>query len=379
MCSTIKRSWDGASMTANSGSPPRRLYALKRRMNGSLWSHVRSCVPAERADAPSREHAPSELRPERGTATGMGNVRVLIAEDEAPIRELLAHHLDRDGFRCEYAADGPAALRLARRGIDVVVLDIGLPGIDGFEIVRALRYEGRTLPILMLTARTEEIDRVLGLESGADDYVVKPFAPREVVARVRALARRSGIDLIREPVLLQFGRLEIDEAAREVRVDGENAGLKPREFALLLELARHPGVALSRTTLLERVWGFDLRGRRADRRRAYPASSREGRGGEGAGAARADRPRVRLQVRRTVRAQRRMLNVAGPWAGVLAGVAGRAWCRCWRCAFRISERRRVAAWRTAARRARASRLRDGFIGHRGGGAAGGRRAGPHRA
>jgi DNA-binding response OmpR family regulator len=190
----------------------------------------------------------------------MGNVRVLIAEDEAPIRELLAHHLDREGFRCEHAADGPAALRLARRGVDVIVLDIGLPGIDGFEIVRALRYEGRTLPILMLTARTEEIDRVLGLESGADDYVVKPFSPREVVARVRALARRSGIDLIREPMLLQFGRLEIDEAAREVRVDGIDIGLKPREFALLLELARHPGVALSRTTLLERVWGFDFEG-----------------------------------------------------------------------------------------------------------------------
>lgn len=190
----------------------------------------------------------------------MGSVRVLIAEDEAPIRELLSHHLERDGFRCEFAVDGPGALRVARRGIDLVVLDVGLPGIDGFEILRALRHEGRTIPILMLTARTEEIDRVLGLESGADDYVAKPFSPREVVARVRALARRSGIDLVREPALLQFGRLEIDEAAREARVDGVDAGLKPREFALLLELARHPGVALSRTTLLERVWGFDFEG-----------------------------------------------------------------------------------------------------------------------
>jgi two-component system, OmpR family, alkaline phosphatase synthesis response regulator PhoP len=142
----------------------------------------------------------------------------------------------------------------------VLVLDVGLPGVDGFEVLRILRREGKTIPILMLTARTDEIDRVLGLEAGADDYVSKPFSPREVVARVRALARRSGIALVREPVLLRFGRLEIDEAAREVRVDGVNAGLKPREFALLLELARNPGIALSRSTLLERVWGFDFDG-----------------------------------------------------------------------------------------------------------------------
>lgn len=190
----------------------------------------------------------------------MSNVRVLIAEDEVPIRNLLGHHLERDGFRCEYAGDGPTALRAARRGIEVVVLDVGLPGVDGFEILRILRREGRTIPILMLTARIEEIDRVLGLETGADDYVPKPFSPREVVARVRALARRSGIEFARAPAVLLFGRLEIDEAAREVRVDGVDAGLKPREFALLLELARHPGIALSRATLLERVWGFDYDG-----------------------------------------------------------------------------------------------------------------------
>lgn len=187
-------------------------------------------------------------------------MRVLVAEDEAPIRDLLGHHLERDGFRCEFANDGATALRTARRGVEVLVLDVGLPGIDGFEILRVLRREGRTLPILMLTARTEEIDRVLGLESGADDYVPKPFSPREVVARVRALARRSGIELARTPAVLAFGRLEIDEAAREVRIDGIDAGLKPREFALLLELARHPGIALSRSTLLERVWGFDFDG-----------------------------------------------------------------------------------------------------------------------
>jgi two-component system, OmpR family, alkaline phosphatase synthesis response regulator PhoP len=190
----------------------------------------------------------------------MASVRVLVAEDEAAIRTLVGHHLERDGFRCEYAQDGPTALRLARRGIEAIVLDVGLPGIDGFEILRILRREGRTMPILMLTARTEEIDRVLGLESGADDYVAKPFSPREIVARIRALARRSGIELVREPVILQYGRLEIDEAAREVRIGGIDAALKPREFALLLELARNPGVALSRSRLLERVWGFDFDG-----------------------------------------------------------------------------------------------------------------------
>jgi len=190
----------------------------------------------------------------------MSNIRVLIAEDELPIRNLLGHHLERDGFHCEYASDGPSALRAARRGAEVLVLDVGLPGVDGFEILRILRREGRTLPVLMLTARTDEIDRVVGLESGADDYVAKPFSPRELVARVRALARRSGMELVREPVLLQFGRLEIDEAAREARVDGVNADLKPREFALLLELARNPGIALSRSMLLERVWGFDFDG-----------------------------------------------------------------------------------------------------------------------
>jgi DNA-binding response OmpR family regulator len=112
----------------------------------------------------------------------------------------------------------------------------------------------------MVTARTEEVDRVIGLELGADDYVTKPFSPREFVARVRALARRGGIATDAGPVLLRFDRLEIDEAAREVRIDGTDVALKPREFALLLQLASNPGVAFSRTTLLQTVWGFDFNG-----------------------------------------------------------------------------------------------------------------------
>jgi len=186
--------------------------------------------------------------------------RIVVAEDETPIRELLVHHLVREGFSCVEAADGPTALRAARSGADLMILDVGLPVMDGFDVIRTLRREGRALPVLVLTARAEEIDRVVGLEIGADDYVTKPFSPREVIARVRAIARRAGMAAQAQPALLDFGRLEIDEAAREVRIDGVDAGLKPREFALLLELASNAGIALSRSTLLQRVWGFDFDG-----------------------------------------------------------------------------------------------------------------------
>ncbi|GAC1588201.1 MAG: response regulator transcription factor [Candidatus Velthaea sp.] len=187
-------------------------------------------------------------------------LHIVVAEDEVVIRELIVHHLSREGYRCTEVCDGPTALRAARGGADMMVLDIGLPVLDGLEIVRTLRREGRNLPVLLLTARAEEIDRVVGLEIGADDYVTKPFSPREVVARIRAIGRRAGISTQAGPMLLKIDRLEIDEAAREARIDGVNVGLKPREFALLLELAQNPGIALSRTTLLEKVWGFDFDG-----------------------------------------------------------------------------------------------------------------------
>jgi DNA-binding response OmpR family regulator len=190
----------------------------------------------------------------------MAVTRIVVAEDDASIRELLVHHLEREGFRCEGAADGPSALRLARGGADALILDLGLPVVDGFEVLRVLRREGRDLPILVLTARSDEIDRVVGLEIGADDYVVKPFSPREVVARIKALGRRAGLVSAHSPAILTFDRLEVDEAAREARVDGVDLGLKPREFALLLELASNPGVALSRQALLQNVWGYDFDG-----------------------------------------------------------------------------------------------------------------------
>lgn len=185
---------------------------------------------------------------------------IVVAEDDTSIRELLTHHLEREGFGVVAVGDGHAALRTARRAADLVILDIGLPGIDGYDVARTLRREERAIPIIMLTARVDEIDRVVGFELGADDYVCKPFSPREMIARVRAVLRRSGTTIDAPPALLQFGRLEIDEAAREARVDGIDIRLKPREFALLLELANNVGIALSRERLLERVWGFDFEG-----------------------------------------------------------------------------------------------------------------------
>lgn len=185
---------------------------------------------------------------------------VLVAEDDASIRDLLTHHLQCEGFQVVAVSDGNAALRAGRELADIVVLDVGLPAIDGFEVARSLRREKQGVPIIMLTARTDEIDRIVGLELGADDYICKPFSPRELVARVKAVMRRAGQTFDRRPALLHFGRLEIDEAAREARVDGEDVKLKPREFQLLLTLAANPGIALSRRTLLERIWGFDFDG-----------------------------------------------------------------------------------------------------------------------
>src|SRR5579862_1699598 len=162
---------------------------------------------------------------------------IVVAEDEGAIRDLLSHHLEREGLTAVGAGDGPAALRLARTVADLLILDVGLPGIDGFDVARTLRREGRGLPIVMLTGQTDEIDRVVGFELGADDYVCKPFSPRELVARVKAILRRNGAPAPLERAVLRFGRLEIDERAREVRIDGVEAKLKPREFALLAELA----------------------------------------------------------------------------------------------------------------------------------------------
>ena len=195
-----------------------------------------------------------------GTRTLMGAQTVLVAEDDRDVRDLLKHHFEHEGFTVAAVGDGHAALRYARGGADLLVLDITLPGVDGYDIVRTLRREERTIPIVVITGRCEEIDRVLGFELGADDYISKPFSPREVVARAKSILRRSGRAAPKPEPVLQFGRLEVDAAAREARVDGADVKLKPREFALLMELTANAGVALSRDWLLQRVWGYDFNG-----------------------------------------------------------------------------------------------------------------------
>lgn len=190
----------------------------------------------------------------------MSTRTVVVAEDDVSIRDLLTHHLEREGFAVVGVGDGHGALRRARGAADLLVLDVGLPGIDGYDVVRTLRREERSLPIVVLTARDDEIDRVLGFELGADDYICKPFSPREVSARIKSILRRSGRAVPQPSPVLSFGRLEIDARAREARVDGTDVKLKPREFALLMELAGNAGVALSRDWLLQRVWGFDFNG-----------------------------------------------------------------------------------------------------------------------
>ena len=190
----------------------------------------------------------------------MPPARVLIAENDAPTRELLVQHVRNEGFETLAVADGMTALRAARTWANIMVLEVGLPGIEGLEITRRLRREKHDVPIIMVSARTDEIDRVVGLEIGADDYLCKPYSNRELIARLRAILRRAGVACDAPSPRLTFGRLEIDAAAREARVDGIDVGLKPREFSLLLTLATNPGVALSRRMLLERVWGFDFEG-----------------------------------------------------------------------------------------------------------------------
>ena len=190
----------------------------------------------------------------------MGAPRILVAEDDGSIREVVVQHLARDGFIPIEAADGPTALRMARDGADLIVLNVGLPGINGFEITRTLRGEGRETPVIILSARAGEIDRVVGLELGADDYIAKPFSPREVVARVRAVLRRVQGGRGLGSRVLRFGRLEIHEAAREARIDGVDIGLKPREYQLLRALVDNAEIAMSREALMRKVWGYDFDG-----------------------------------------------------------------------------------------------------------------------
>jgi DNA-binding response OmpR family regulator len=192
--------------------------------------------------------------------------KILVVEDELTLQETLAYNLKNQGYIVETAGDGPSAIEKAREGNpDLILLDIMLPGMDGFEVCRSIRRE-MTVPILMLTARDDEIDRVVGLEVGADDYLTKPFSMRELIARIKALLRRVRIMQEMNPNALNGHKqirsenLIIDEGRREVLLNDQPLELKPKEYELLVFLARNKGSVLSREVILERVWGWDYFG-----------------------------------------------------------------------------------------------------------------------
>lgn len=186
---------------------------------------------------------------------------ILVVDDEASVVEVVSLYLEREGFEVRQARDGREALaQLSRRKPALVVLDLMLPHVDGLEIMRRLRGEEEVVPVIMLTARSQETDRIYGLELGADDYVTKPFSPAELVARVKAVLRRAkGAPAAGEDgqqQILQYGPLAIDPGKRLVEKDGEEVALTATEFNLLWFMARHPRQVFSRHQLLENVWGF---------------------------------------------------------------------------------------------------------------------------
>jgi two-component system alkaline phosphatase synthesis response regulator PhoP len=190
----------------------------------------------------------------------MAGELILLVDDEANIVDLARMYLERDGYRIEAAYDGVAALQAVEK-LDpaLVVLDIMLPEMDGFEVCRRVRAES-DVPIIMLTARDEDIDKIVGLELGADDYLTKPFNPRELVARVKAILRRAERIPARKQESLHLGDVTIDPASRELSVAGETVELRTKEFDLLLVLAENKGIVLSREQLLDLAWGYDFYG-----------------------------------------------------------------------------------------------------------------------
>jgi len=186
--------------------------------------------------------------------------KILVVDDDHKTVDLLRLYLEKDGYQVLVAHDGRQALDLTRqRRPDLIVLDLMLPTVEGLDVCRILRAESRT-PIIMLTARTTEDDKLLGLDLGADDYITKPFSPREVVARVRVVLRRAGEDREREPRQIRVRDLVVDFVSHDARVRGEPLRLTPKEFKLLETLVKQPGRAWSRLELLEYVFGFDYEG-----------------------------------------------------------------------------------------------------------------------
>jgi two-component system, OmpR family, alkaline phosphatase synthesis response regulator PhoP len=186
---------------------------------------------------------------------------VLLVDDEPNIIQLSRLYLEREGFQVQAVGDGLEALKsVGRLNPALVVLDIMLPGLDGLEVCKRLRASNELVPILMLTARDEDIDKILGLELGADDYMTKPFNPRELVARVKAILRRGGQRSDVQKNILRIGDLVINPAGREVTCQGQSISLRTQEFEVLTVLAKNKGLVLSREQLLSQAWGFDFFG-----------------------------------------------------------------------------------------------------------------------
>ena len=191
----------------------------------------------------------------------MAGELILVVDDEPSIVQLAQMYLEQEGFNVESVGDGQAALDAVEKlQPALVVLDVMLPEVDGFEVCRKLRKDGNPVLIVMLTARDEDIDKIVGLELGADDYMTKPFNPRELVARVKAILRRTGRPAEGSKEALHLGDLTIDPARREVRIKGELVDLRTQEFDLLLTMVEHKGLVLMREQLLNLAWGYDYYG-----------------------------------------------------------------------------------------------------------------------
>lgn len=186
---------------------------------------------------------------------------ILVVDDERNILDLAEMYLAKEGYRVLRAGDGQQALALIRQQRpDLVVLDIMLPELDGWEVCRRLRGQGDSTPVIMLTARDDDVDKIVGLEMGADDYMTKPFNPRELTARVKAVLRRAEAPAPSQDDVIAVGDVVIDPERREVTVAGDEVSLRAKEFDLLAHFGRHPGIVLSREQLLDSVWGYDFYG-----------------------------------------------------------------------------------------------------------------------
>ena len=191
----------------------------------------------------------------------MSSELILLVDDEPSIVQLARMYLERENFRVEAVGDGEAALEAVRRLTpQLIVLDVMLPRLDGLEVCRRLRAENNPVAIIMLTARDEDIDKILGLELGADDYLTKPFNPRELVARIKAILRRAERGSQPDAAPIHLANLTVDPVRREARIEGQELDLRTQEFELLLILVGHPGRVFTREQLLQQAWGFDFYG-----------------------------------------------------------------------------------------------------------------------